>query len=104
MERSIRDRDQTCVYCGIAFLDSDANHGSRKRVATWEHIVNDATIITLENIALCCNLCNASKGAKDLVVWLSSDYCQRKGITADSVASVVQAHLVWHEPKLAIRG
>ncbi|QDV54612.1 hypothetical protein Mal33_05670 [Rosistilla oblonga] len=94
METAIRERDQACVYCGIAFLKADANGGSRKRVATWEHIENDARIVTLENIALCCNSCNASKGAKELVVWLASDYCQRESISGDSVASVVQAHLV----------
>ncbi|WP_417746918.1 hypothetical protein [Rosistilla oblonga] len=94
METAIRERDQACVYCGIAFLEAGANGGSRKRVATWEHIENDARIVTLENIALCCNSCNASKGAKELVVWLASDYCQHKGISRDSVASVVQAHLV----------
>jgi len=52
METVIRNRDQVCVYCGIAFREAAANNGSRKRVATWEDIVNDASIVTLENIAL----------------------------------------------------
>jgi hypothetical protein len=100
MEAAIRKRDQVCVYCGIEFLDAAANNGSRKRIATWEHIVNDASIVTLENIALCCNSCNASKGAKPLVDWLSSSYCRRKGIAAASVANVVQAHMVKPRPEL----
>jgi hypothetical protein len=63
-------------------------------VATWEHIINDASIVTRENIALCCNSCNASKGAKDLRVWLNSKYCTRKGITPSTVAEVVKNYLV----------
>ncbi len=34
MEAAIRERDQTCVYCRVAFLELDSNDGSRKRVAT----------------------------------------------------------------------
>jgi hypothetical protein len=35
--------------------------------------------------------CNASKGTKDVEAWLeSSKYCQRKGITASTVAEVVK--------------
>ena len=94
METVIRERDQACIYCGIVFAATDSRDGSRKGLATWEHIVNDASIVTLENIALCCNSCNASKGSKELAVWLSSDYCERKGITKDSVADVVRTHLV----------
>lgn len=41
--------------------------GSRKTVATWEHIINDASIVTRENIALCCVACNSSKGTKRLL-------------------------------------
>ena len=67
--------------------------GSRRDVATWEHIINDASIVTLENIARCCNACNASKGAKTLRDWLGSDYCRRKGVTAESVAEVVRQAL-----------
>jgi hypothetical protein len=55
--------------------------------------VNDASIVTPENIALCCRSCNASKGAKPLPVWLDGAYCQRKGVTIDSVALVVRQAL-----------
>jgi len=34
--------------------------------------------------------CNASKGAKLLEVWLESDYCKKKEITVESIASVVK--------------
>jgi len=63
-------------------------------MATWEHIVNDAGIVTRDNIARCCFACNASKGTKDLRVWLKSEYCRSHGITEDSVADVVRRALV----------
>jgi hypothetical protein len=67
--------------------------GSRRNVATWEHIINDASIVTPENIARCCAACNSSKGTKHLVDWLQSDYCKVKGITEDTVAEVVKETL-----------
>lgn len=93
LEKLIRDRDITCVYCGTELLESVPKGCSRKQAATWEHIVNDATIVTIQNIARCCNSCNASKGAKNLRKWLDTNYCRGKGITTDSVAPVVQDHL-----------
>ena len=67
--------------------------GRRARVATWEHIINDARIITRENIALCCTACNASKGTKRLGEWLRSSYCKSRGITTDTIARVAVAAL-----------
>ena len=67
--------------------------GRRAQVATWEHIINDARIITRENIALCCTACNASKGTKRLREWLKSTYCKSRGITADTIARVAVAAL-----------
>jgi hypothetical protein len=62
-------------------------------MATWEHIVNDARMISRENIARCCVACNSSKGTKRLSDWLESEYCRKRGITRDSVAEVVQRAL-----------
>ena len=90
LEREVRDRDQYCVYCGTEFTTSQV---SRKSTATWEHIINDAKIITRENIARCCFSCNSSKGTKKLSEWLESDYCKKNGITKDSVAEVVRQAL-----------
>jgi hypothetical protein len=91
LERDVIERDRGCVYCGISFDGTAASPGGRP---TSEHIVNDARIVTAENIALCCIACNASKGTKDVAVWLKSKYCKSRGITERSVASVVQAALV----------
>ncbi len=87
LEQEIRERDTSCVYCRCEFVSS-AGKGSH---ASWEHVVNDATIITSENIALCCRSCNSSKGAKPLAVWLESAYCKRRGITLETVADVVRS-------------
>jgi hypothetical protein len=87
LEKEILKRDTSCVYCGVAFSGSSASRRSRP---SWEHIVNDARIITRENIALCCVGCNASKGAKDLEDWLSSQYCLEHGISENTVAAVVR--------------
>jgi len=93
LEEEIRLRDKACVYCGVPLLEKISRNGSRKHVATWEHIINDAKIITRENIARCCAGCNSSKGTKLLTDWIQSDYCKKKGISKHSVAHVVQKAL-----------
>ena len=67
--------------------------GPRKASATWEHIINDASIITRENIARCCFSCNSSKGTKKLSDWIQSSYCIKRGINKDTVADVVKKAL-----------
>ena len=91
LENEVRERDKRCVYCGVQMTEKSEPDGSRRLVATWEHIINDASIITRENIALCCAACNASKGTKKLSVWLESSYCKTHGITSDTVADIVKA-------------
>ena len=93
LEQEVRARDKICVYCGIEMLEKMPARGSRKTVATWEHIINDATIITRENIARCCASCNSSKGVKKLAAWLQSRYCIERGISVDTVADVVKQAL-----------
>ena len=87
LENEVRKRDKACVYCGIEFTPAKV---SKKSAASWEHIINDAKIITRENIVLCCCGCNASKGQKQLSLWLESKYCKDRGITADSVAPIIK--------------
>jgi hypothetical protein len=93
LEGEIRERDKKCVYCRIPLLESPPAHGSRASVATWEHIINDARIVTRENIARCCAPCNSSKGRKPLSLWMESSYCKRRGIARDTVADVVKQAL-----------
>jgi hypothetical protein len=87
LETEVRERDKACVYCGVAFTPAKV---SKKSAASWEHIINDATIITRENIVLCCCGCNASKGQKQLSAWLQSRYCKERGITPGSVAPIIK--------------
>ena len=82
LEHEVLQRDTSCIYCGTTF-GSAASFGSRP---SWEHIVNDARIITRENIARCCRSCNASKGVKPLSIWLASAYCKQRGITEENRA------------------
>jgi hypothetical protein len=90
LEKEIRERDMVCVYCGVQMVDKRPQGGSHRAVATWEHIINDATIVTRENIARCCAACNSSKGTKTLTDWLKSDYCKKNNIRVDTVANVVR--------------
>lgn len=87
LEIEVRDRDKKCVYCGTDFTYYKE---SVKSSASWEHIINDARIITSENIALCCRGCNSSKGQKKLSEWLQTDYCKKRHISIDTVAGIVK--------------
>ena len=93
LEEEVKARDKTCVYCGIQMLEKMPRSGPRKAVATWEHIINDASIVTRENIARCCAACNSSKGTKDLADWMQSNYCETNGIREETVAEVVKQAL-----------
>ena len=90
LEREAVERDRDCVYCRVSFAGESP---SRRNAPSWEHIVNDATIITRENIVRCCVGCNASKGTKPLSTWLASDYCRERGITPLTVAPIIRGAL-----------
>lgn len=87
IEDAVLERDKYCVYCGCEFSSE------RSRKKSWEHIINDIRITTLDNIALCCIGCNASKGNKDLVTWLNSNNAKKRGITSETIADVVKSAL-----------
>lgn len=87
IEALVVARDQRCIYCGCEFTNE------RAKKKSWEHIINDARITTLENIALCCVGCNASKGSKDLETWFYSENSRKRGITTETIAEVVKLAL-----------
>ncbi len=93
LEKEVKERDKACFYCGIQMIEQMPPRGPRKAVATWEHIINDASIVTRENIARCCVACNSSKGTKRLFDWLLSSYCKKRGINKNTVAEVVKMAL-----------
>jgi hypothetical protein len=90
LEQLVRERDRACVYCRRGFGDLQSPRGTRP---SWEHIVNDESLISADNVALCCISCNASKGAKPLRDWLSSTYCGDRGISAMTMAEVARRAL-----------
>jgi len=90
LEREVRERDTTCVYCGIQLIEKMSPRGPRTAMATWEHIINDAKIVSRENIARCCAACNSSKGSKKLSDWIQSRYCKVRGVNKDTLAEVVR--------------
>ena len=100
LEREVKERDKTCVYCGIQMIEQMPPSGSRKAVATWEHIINDARIVTRENIARCCVACNSSKGTEKLSEWIQSSYCKKHRISKETVAEIVKEALRLHAQKL----
>ena len=90
LEREVRERDTVCIYRGVDFTMPTGKVGSNP---SWEHIVNDASVVTRGYIALCCRGCNASKGQKTLSELLQTQFCNGRGITAQSVSPVVKAAL-----------
>jgi hypothetical protein len=93
LEREVKERDKTCVYCGIQMIEQTSQRGPPKTAATWEHIINDQSIVSPENIARCCAACNSSKGTKKLSDWIQSTYGKKRGINKDTVAEVVKEAL-----------
>lgn len=83
VESFVLSRDKICVYCGAEFT------AERKFKPSWEHIINDVSIATVENIALCCVGCDASKGNKLLTDWLNSDNAKKRGVRKENLAQVV---------------
>ena len=90
LEEKVKEQDKACVYCSVKMIEKMPPRGPRKAVATWEHIINDESIATRENIARCCVACNSSKGTKKLSDWIQSSYCKKHGINKDTVAEVVK--------------
>lgn len=70
------ERDKECIYCKCSFDNS-----IRSKKASWEHIINDIRLNQPDNIALCCVGCNASKGAKLLEEWITSEKALKRGVS-----------------------
>lgn len=85
LAKEVIRRDEVCVYCRQPFVGPAGPARSR---ASWEHIVNDLTLITSANIALCCVGCNASKGTLTLGNWLTKEYCSSRNIGESTMAAV----------------
>src|SRR5580693_4324642 len=91
VERHIRARDKTCVYCGSSMKLWPCKRDATE--ATIEHFNNRGPFRKKYNLAICCRGCNSSKGTKTLLTWFKSDYCRKKGIGAESVARPVKRYI-----------
>jgi hypothetical protein len=89
LEKEVRARDEVCVFCKVKFTKSKKK---KKHNASWEHIINDTSIINRYNIVLCCSGCNSSKGVKSLQEWFKSDYCKNKNINLNTVSDIIREH------------
>ena len=94
-------RDRVCVYCGSAF-SSIGPSGNRR--SSWEHIINDQSLVTPENIALCCTGCNGSKGDMSLEDWLRTDYCAKNSVSELTLAPVALAALRLQQGAISANG
>lgn len=88
IEDLVLQRDKSCVYCGCDFSDTE-----RSKKKSWEHIINDINITTLDNIALCCIGCNASKGNKPLNIWFYSEKAMKRGVNIQTISDVIKKSL-----------
>lgn len=100
VENQIRERDTTCVYCGVKMKPFSRSKGSRSSMATIEHLHNGEPWDELWNLAICCWACNGSKGVKPLSEWFETEYCRKKKISKATVARVVREFMS-RKPRLA---
>jgi len=63
LEKEIRERDKVCVYCGKAFT---ATKASRKSSSSWEHIINDAKLVTRKILLFAVVVAMQAKGKKTI--------------------------------------
>lgn len=96
LEDEVRERDKNYVYCRVKFTPTKT---SKKRAASWEHIINNSKIITRENIVLCCCGCNSSKGQKNLLEWLNTEYCKKNNINRNTVSPFIKKIIKKHESR-----
>lgn len=89
LEKKVRARDKYCVYCPRKLT---------KKIRTFEHIDNDGGP-TEDNICMCCNSCNSSKGTKKLLSWLNSPYCAEKKISKNTVAGIIKKYIKVHSSR-----
>ena len=72
--------------------------GPRKAVATWEHIINDESIVTVTLPDVAPHAIQAREPTNSLIGLVG--YCEKHGINRDSVAEVVKEALKVHAEPL----
>jgi 5-methylcytosine-specific restriction endonuclease McrA len=97
LEREIRARDKTCVYCGI--LMKQYPHAMSVSGATIEHFNNDGPFDEKYNVAICCRRCNSSKGTMKLSAWFKTSYCRKKKINEGTISTPVKEYMRLEKPR-----
>jgi len=99
IEKEIRARDKRCVYCHKK-MTSKINRARGKDYPTFEHFNMNVGApnywdegLRIEDIAICCNQCNASRGSKKLPDWFRTKYCTSRNINGNTVADIVKKYL-----------
>ena len=94
LEARIRAKYKFCVYCGLEMKVHSHAIGCPCDKATIEHLNEDSVLQPTENnIVMCCQSCNASRGPKKLLDWFESEYCKKKNINSETVADVVKKYI-----------
>lgn len=95
VERRLRERDASCVYC-----KKDFSNSSQRDKPTIEHLNENPPFfwqdgLTEAGLAKCCWSCNSSRGRKTLTDWLRTPYCTNRDrpINHDTVATPVKRFL-----------
>jgi hypothetical protein len=96
VEKEIRARDKTCVYCGILMKQSP--HAMGASGATIEHFNNEGDFDKRYNVAICRRSCNSSRGDKELLAWFKTPYCIEKNINDKTAATPVKKYIRLGEP------
>jgi len=83
VKEEIRKRDKRCVYCHIR-LHAYTKKGLGGK-ATLEHLNFDWPFkwkdgLKKQDLAMCCNICNSSRGKRKLFVWFQKEYCKKNEI------------------------
>jgi 5-methylcytosine-specific restriction endonuclease McrA len=91
VERQIRARDKTCVYCDVSMKQWP--HKRDRSEATIEHFNNRGPFRKKYNLAICCRGCNSSKGTETLLTWFKKAYCKKKNIREETVARPVKRYI-----------
>jgi hypothetical protein len=99
IEEAIRKRDIVCAYCGGKMNDHLGVKGSPKDKATIEHLNFDGPFywsegLKAEDIVICCQSCNSSRGVKKLSDWFSCNFCKERNINENTVSQPVKDYLV----------
>jgi 5-methylcytosine-specific restriction endonuclease McrA len=98
VERALRARDTACAYCWKKMKRYLGILGSAKDKATIEHLNRKGPFywnhgLKVEDLVICCQSCNSSRGTKRLSDWFKSDYCVERHINSTTVAAPVKAYL-----------